>query len=113
MANPVFPAFVKNVTDKGYFKGCEEGSSEYQDRMAKVIASFRKKLEAVSVVAYCYTQCCTIICIRLLEVLLIVVIILLETVLCAVMWHAAFCMQLVRMLSHEYVSQCHFVAYSD
>jgi hypothetical protein len=48
MSNPVFPAFVKNVTDKGYFKGCEEGSSEYKDRMAKVIASFRKKLEAVS-----------------------------------------------------------------
>jgi flagellar biosynthesis/type III secretory pathway protein FliH len=55
MSNPVFPAFVKNVTDKGYFKGCEEGSTEYKDRMAKVIASFKQKLEAVSS-SILYTQ---------------------------------------------------------
>lgn len=43
-----FSQFVKVVSSKGYFKGVEEGSEEYVERMSKLIAKFKARTEASS-----------------------------------------------------------------
>lgn len=43
-----FAQFVKVVTSKGYFKGVEEGSPEYDERMSKLIAKFKARTAAAS-----------------------------------------------------------------
>lgn len=43
-----FGQFVKVVSAKGYFKGVEEGSEGYDERMAKLVAKFRARTEAAS-----------------------------------------------------------------
>ncbi|CAM9927329.1 unnamed protein product, partial [Heterosigma akashiwo] len=43
-ANPRFKPFLDKVTEKGFFKGCDEGSDEYLTRMQKLIDKFRAKV---------------------------------------------------------------------
>lgn len=49
-ANPLFTALLQNLTSRGFFKGVEEGSPEYEERFAKVVAQYeqRKKKGAAS-----------------------------------------------------------------
>lgn len=43
-----FHQFVKVVSAKGYFKGVEEDSAEYDERMSKLVAKFRARTEAAT-----------------------------------------------------------------
>lgn len=47
-SSEAFTQFVKVVSAKGYFKGVEEGSAEYSDRMSKLVAKFKARTEAAS-----------------------------------------------------------------
>lgn len=47
-SSEAFSQFVKVVSAKGYFKGVEEGSSGYDDRMSKLVAKFKARTEAAS-----------------------------------------------------------------
>lgn len=47
-SSEAFVQFVKVVSAKGYFKGVEEGSTEYDERMSKLVAKFKARTEAAS-----------------------------------------------------------------
>lgn len=47
-SSEAFEQFVKVVSAKGYFKGVEEGSAEYDERMSKLVAKFKARTEAAS-----------------------------------------------------------------
>lgn len=47
-SSEAFSQFVKVVSAKGYFKGVEEGSADYDERMAKLVAKFKARTEAAS-----------------------------------------------------------------
>lgn len=47
-SSEAFGQFVKVVSAKGYFKGVEEGSEGYDERMAKLVAKFKARTEAAS-----------------------------------------------------------------
>ncbi|CAN0468479.1 unnamed protein product, partial [Ectocarpus sp. 12 AP-2014] len=47
-SSEAFSQFVKVVSAKGYFKGVEEGSEGYDERMAKLVAKFKARTEAAS-----------------------------------------------------------------
>lgn len=47
-SSEAFGQFVKVVSAKGYFKGVEEGSEGYDERMSKLVAKFRARTEAAS-----------------------------------------------------------------
>lgn len=47
-SNTAFAQFVKVVSGKGYFKGVEEGTPEYDERMSKLVAKFKARTEAAS-----------------------------------------------------------------
>lgn len=47
-SNDAFKQFIKTVSSKGYFKGVEEGTLEYDERMSKLVAKFKERTEAVS-----------------------------------------------------------------
>jgi len=41
-----FLAFIKQITEKNYFKGCEEGSKEYQERFNRAREKYLTSLES-------------------------------------------------------------------
>jgi small glutamine-rich tetratricopeptide repeat-containing protein alpha len=43
-----FLAFIKQITEKNYFKGCDESSKEYQDRYNKAREKYLSSLESKS-----------------------------------------------------------------
>ena len=47
-ASEAFGQFVKVVSSKGYFKGVEKGSTEYDERMSKLVAKFKARTQAAS-----------------------------------------------------------------
>lgn len=47
-SNDAFAQFVKVVSAKGYFKGVEEGTPEYDERMSKLVTKFKARTEAAS-----------------------------------------------------------------
>lgn len=47
-SSEAFGQFVKVVSAKGYFKGVEEGSEGYDERMSKLVAKFKARTEAAS-----------------------------------------------------------------
>lgn len=47
-SSDAFGQFVKVVSAKGYFKGVEEGSSGYDERMSKLVSKFKARTEAAS-----------------------------------------------------------------
>lgn len=47
-SNDAFSQFVKVVSAKGYFKGVEEGTPEYDERMSKLVTKFKARTEAAS-----------------------------------------------------------------
>eukprot|EP00752_Nemacystus_decipiens_P005804 g5250.t1 len=47
-SSEAFSQFVKVVSAKGYFKGVEEGSEGYDERMSKLVAKFKARTEAAS-----------------------------------------------------------------
>lgn len=47
-SSEAFCQFVKVVSAKGYFKGVEEGSEGYDERMSKLVAKFKARTEAAS-----------------------------------------------------------------
>lgn len=47
-SNDAFQQFIKVVSSKGYFKGVEEGTPEYDERMSKLVAKFKARTEASS-----------------------------------------------------------------
>ncbi|CAM9696676.1 unnamed protein product, partial [Phaeothamnion confervicola] len=49
--NETFHTLVKSVTAKGYFKGVEEGTPEYQDRLAKLVFKFQQRIKAPTAAA--------------------------------------------------------------
>jgi small glutamine-rich tetratricopeptide repeat-containing protein alpha len=44
--DPVFKKFLQNVTKKGYFKGCEEGTDAYRERFNKVLGKFKSRMDS-------------------------------------------------------------------
>ena len=47
-ANPKFQRYLDTLTKKGVFKGVEEGSAGYIDRMSSIVSKFLDKVEAPS-----------------------------------------------------------------
>lgn len=47
-SSEAFGQFVKVVSGKGYFKGVEEGSEGYDERMSKLVAKFKARTEVAS-----------------------------------------------------------------
>ena len=47
-SSDAFGQFVKVVSAKGYFKGVEEGSAGYDERMSKLVSKFKARTEAAS-----------------------------------------------------------------
>lgn len=47
-SSEAFGQFVKVVSAKGYFKGVQEGSEGYDERMSKLVAKFKARTEAAS-----------------------------------------------------------------
>ena len=42
---PLFQKFLKNVESKGFFKGVEKGTEQYDARYQKVLAKFKARLQ--------------------------------------------------------------------
>ena len=57
--DPQWVKFLESVSAKGYFKGCEQGSSDFDERRQKVVLAYKKKAAQKVRDTLCCHRVCT------------------------------------------------------